>query len=152
MWLASLKMSSQVIFFTQDRHSLHSKHTTSIDRCKQRTLLLCPLYPSGSHPSLCTMHWRCYAVSKHNIWTCLNLEEANLCILQGTDAVVMQLQIKTLNLFKCRKAYLSILQCTDFVMLQNTTFEYVCKKKNHIVQCTDVVMQFKNTTYEHVLM
>ncbi len=50
--------------------------------------------------------------------------------VQCTDAVVMQFQITTLNLFECRKASLSILQCTDFVMLQNTTFEYVCKKKS----------------------
>ncbi len=48
------------------------------------------------------------------------------------------------------KAYLGILQCTDFVMLQNTTIEYVCKRIKPIVQCTDVVMQFKKTTYEHV--
>ncbi len=41
--------------------------------------------------------------------------------VQCTDAV-MQFQITTLNLFECRKASLSILQCTDFVMLQNTTF------------------------------
>ncbi len=54
--MASLKISSQVIFFTQDRHSLHSKHTTSIDRCKQIKLLLCHLYPSASHPSFSTMN------------------------------------------------------------------------------------------------
>ncbi len=121
----------------------------------------CYLYPSGSHPSLCTMHWCCYAVSKHNIWTCLNVEEAHLCILQCTDAVVMQFQIllcfkiqqlnmfvkcicifymlmllcslkiQHMNMFECRKSLLGVLRC------RNTTYGLLyCCCVTHIASHT----------------
>ncbi len=60
---------------------------------------------------------------KLKCWTCLNVEKPTWASYNAL--ILLCFKILHLNMF--------------------------VKKKKPIVQCTDVVMQFKNTTYEHVL-